>query len=84
MKLFEIVKPGIQTTIQDHGRFGYRANGVPISGPMDRFAYTLVNDLLGNKPSSAVLEVWLGGLELICHSDCDIAMTGAKMSILID
>lgn len=84
MKLFEIVKPGIQTTIQDHGRFGYRANGVPISGPMDRVAYTLLNDLLGNKPSSAVLEVWLGGLELICLSDCDIAFTGAKMNILID
>ena len=84
MKLFEIVNPGIQTTIQDHGRFGYRANGVPISGPMDRVAYTLLNDLLGNKPSSAVLEVWLGGLELKCLSDCDIAITGAKMNILID
>lgn len=84
MKLFEIVKPGIQTTIQDHGRFGYRANGVPISGPMDRFAYTMLNELLGNKQSSAVLEVWLGGLELKCLSDCDIAITGAKMNILID
>lgn len=84
MKLFEVVKPGIQTTIQDHGRFGYRANGVPISGPVDRFAYTMLNDLLGNKPSSAVLEIWLGGLELICLSDCEIAVTGAKVNIHVD
>lgn len=84
MKLFEVVKPGIQTTIQDHGRFGYRANGVPISGPMDRFAFTMLNDLLGNKPSSAVLEVWIGGLELICLSDCEIAITGAKVNIFVD
>jgi biotin-dependent carboxylase-like uncharacterized protein len=84
MKLFEVVKPGLMTTIQDHGRFGYRANGVPISGPMDRYAYTILNELLGNKPSSAVLEVWHGGLELICLCDCDIAITGSKLNILID
>lgn len=84
MKLFEVIQPGLLTTIQDHGRFGYRAHGVPISGPMDRFAYTVLNDLLGNKHAAPVLEVWLGGLTLKCHADCEIAVTGSEVNVYVD
>src|SRR5258705_12623730 len=31
-----VVAPGLFTTIQDSGRWGYQDRGVPVAGPMDR------------------------------------------------
>jgi allophanate hydrolase subunit 2 len=35
---FEIVKPGLSTTVQDLGRPGYYHLGIPESGGMDKFS----------------------------------------------
>ena len=34
----EILEPGLLTTVQDKGRYGYQRFGVPASGAMDLFA----------------------------------------------
>ncbi|MDF7808563.1 biotin-dependent carboxyltransferase family protein [Pontiellaceae bacterium B12219] len=51
-----IVEPGMYTTVQDAGRFGYLRYGLPPSGAMDRGALEMANALLGNDPNAAVLE----------------------------
>ena len=56
-----VLRPGLLTTIQDGGRWGYQDLGVPVSGPMDPVAQRLANALLGNARDAATLEAtWLG------------------------
>ena len=63
MKAIHVIKPGILTTIQDRGRWGLQANGVPVAGPMDPCSHRLANALVGNDPGAATLEVTLVGPE---------------------
>lgn len=62
--ILEVLQPGAMTTVQDAGRRGYRSQGVPLAGVLDRTALHLVNALLGNDPDEAALEVRLTGPQL--------------------
>ena len=53
---FKILRPGINSTFQDLGRFGLQHFGVPASGCMDRTLFSLSNKLVGNKVSEGALE----------------------------
>ncbi len=55
--MLKIIEPGIQTTIQDAGRRGYQAQGVPVSGAMDIFSYRVANALARNSLGDAALEI---------------------------
>lgn len=52
-----VVEPGLHTTVQDLGRFGGQAFGVPVSGALDSDALRIANALVGNEPGEAALEV---------------------------
>lgn len=80
----QIIKPGLLTTIQDLGRFGYQESGVPVAGPMDAFSHRLANQLVGNEPDAATLEVTLIGPELIVDVDTTIAICGAHFEVSCD
>ena len=71
-----MLKPGVYTTIQDKGRFGFRAYGVPSSGAMDSLAYNIANALVGNTPNNATIECTMGGLKLQFNKKTTIAVTG--------
>ena len=45
----KILKPGLFTTVQDKGRFGYQHLGFSGSGAMDQ-SYNLGRKLIGNSP----------------------------------
>ena len=79
-----IVKPGLLTTVQDLGRYGHQAAGVPVAGPMDVFSHRLANQLLGNEPGAATLEVTLIGPELVVEDETTIAVAGAHFEITCD
>jgi len=51
-----VIAPGIHTTVQDLGRVGYQAMGVPVAGALDPVALRLVNVLVDNEPATAALE----------------------------
>lgn len=72
-------QPGLSTTIQDAGRFGHYAIGMPPSGAMDLFSYEVGNYLVGNKADAAGLEITYFGPELEFTDDAVIAVTGADM-----
>ncbi len=55
-EFFEIIRPGIHTTIQDEGRFNQYHLGLPFSGSMDQRNYLISNKLLGNKLNEPSLE----------------------------
>ncbi len=57
----KVISPGFQTTVQDLGRFGYQAFGVPVSGALDHLSLRIANRLVGNPPNTAALEIFLYG-----------------------
>ena len=44
----EVLRAGLQSTVQDHGRFGYAHLGVSASGAADNFSLRIGNVLVGN------------------------------------
>ncbi len=74
-----VKSPGLLTTVQDTGRFGEYAIGMPPSGAMDVFSYQVGNYLVGNRDGAAGLEITYFGPELEFTEDAVIAVTGAEM-----
>ena len=56
----EVLSPGLQTTIQDRGRFGFGRYGVPPSGALDTFSLRIANRLVDNFEDQACLETNAG------------------------
>lgn len=75
----KVNKPGLLTTVQDTGRFGEYAIGMPPSGAMDVFSYQVGNYLVGNEEGAAGLEITYFGPELEFTENAVIAVTGAEM-----
>lgn len=76
-----VLRPGMLTTVQDLGRWGRQASGVPVSGPMDMYSHRLANGLAGNPQHAAALEVTMIGPELQARGDVVCAMAGAHFSV---
>ena len=74
-----VLRPGLATSIQDLGRYGYRNIGMPVSGAMDSYSFKQANYLIGNSCDTACLEVTLTGPTLQFNRACSIAITGADM-----
>ena len=74
----EVLRAGMFTTVQDLGRRGHRARGVPLSGAADVFAMRVANLLVGNHEEEAGLEFTLVSPELKFLHDTVIAVTGAE------
>ena len=79
-----VVRPGLLTTVQDLGRWGSQALGVPVSGAMDSVAHRLANALVGNLPTAATLEVTLLGPELRAERALVVAVAGATFALSVD
>ncbi|WP_028296674.1 biotin-dependent carboxyltransferase family protein [Olivibacter sitiensis] len=79
-----ILKPGPLSTIQDHGRHGYRQLGVPLAGCMDKVAATIANLLVGNKGHEAVIEMIYSGMTFIADTPLLIACCGGGSKIMVD
>ena len=54
-----VENPGVLTTIQDKGRYGYEQFGVSPSGPMDLESFQIANILVGNSRDLSALELSL-------------------------
>ena len=76
----EVLHPGLFSSIQDKGRFGFMGYGVPVSGPMDSYAAKMANLLLKNPENSAVMEITQMGPKLRFSETAVIAITGANLS----
>jgi len=81
---FKVINPGLLTTIQDTGRFGHQHKGITTGGPLDEYAFTWANHLLGNPRGAAMLEITFGGLEIAAQINTTIALTGADLGATIN
>ena len=84
MTSFTVLRPGLLTTVQDLGRWGYQDRGVPVAGPMDPFSHRLANRLVGNDDDAAALEITLVGPELRASGEAVCAVAGAQFELFVD
>ncbi len=74
--LFRVIHAGAMTGLQDGGRAGLKAYGIPRCGAMDLVALERVNRLFDQDPHTAAWEMLWGGVVLECLNDCWIAYSG--------
>lgn len=80
----KVLSSGLCTTVQDLGRFGRQALGVPVSGALDGLALRLANALVGNPPGMAALEILLSGPTFEVVADrVRLALVGDGASLLL-
>jgi KipI family sensor histidine kinase inhibitor len=75
-----VLSPGLQTTLQDLGRFGYAHFGVSASGAADPLALRAGNLLVGNAENATALEMTLTGGAFEFETDAVIALTGSDFN----
>ena len=78
--MLKILKPGLQTSIQDLGRLGYQKYGVIAAGAMDPLAHRLGNILVGNEEREGTIEVTLLGPVIEFTEPALIAVCGGDLS----
>lgn len=79
-----VKKPGVITTVQDKGRFGYQGSGFATNGVMDHRAYTIANLLVENDPCDPVLEFALAGPTVRFTTNTVFAITGGDFAPTLD
>ena len=81
--MIEVIKPGVYTTIQDMGRYGYQASGIVVSGAMDQRSYELGNIIL-QQQNAAAFEFVMSGPTIKFHQRAVITITGAAFQPTVD
>ena len=76
--------PGLLTTVQDLGRYGYQRFGMPVAGAVDVYSMQLANLLVGNDPGMAVLEATLTGPDIRLMDAGFIAVCGGGMTPMLN
>ncbi|MCG6873937.1 MAG: biotin-dependent carboxyltransferase family protein [Betaproteobacteria bacterium] len=76
----EVIRPGLLTTVQDLGRFGYQRFGVVAGGVMDNWAQRLANAAVGNDEREATLEITMQGPVLRFGEPALVAVCGADLA----
>jgi len=79
MSALRVIAPGGLALVQDLGRPGYEALGVPRAGAMDAFALQAANRLVGNPLGAAALELLGGGAEFVAEAITLFAACGADL-----
>ena len=79
-----VLTPGLFTTVQDAGRWGFQSMGVPVAGALDQRSYAQANRLVGNPPGAAAIEVTILGPALRFERPLTVAVTGADLSPRLD
>ncbi len=82
--MMTITKPGLLTTIQDSGRFGFQKFGITASGAADPLSHRLANLLAGNDEHLPTMEMTMIGPSMIFHKHTLISICGGDLSPTID
>jgi biotin-dependent carboxylase-like uncharacterized protein len=92
--VIDVIRPGLQTTIQDAGRPGYLSRGIPPAGPQDYRSFALASLLVGNPlppppltpgdPGLAGLEILAIGPTLTFEAPALVALAGGHVEATLD
>lgn len=79
----EVLESGLPALMQDLGRPGRAAEGISLSGALDRASLRLANRLAGNPPGAATLEIAPAGFSFRVWGRAVMAITGAPAALII-
>ena len=79
-----ILKPGIMSSVQDLGRWGYQQYGVPVSGAMDKISASIANIICGNDENEPLIEMTLHGSSIQFNEPALCAFTGGGCSLYLE
>lgn len=79
-----VKRPGLLSSFQDSGRWGYQHLGVSVTGAMDIQSHQMANLIAGNTEDCATLEITLLGPTLVFSQACCICLAGAQMNARIN
>ena len=80
----KVLKSGLQTTIQDLGRYYQSHFGISSSGAADTLSLKIGNLIVGNKESAAAIEMTILGGEFQFKKECIIALSGSEFEVSLD
>src|SRR5277367_5229471 len=81
--MIQVQQPGMFTTVQDLGRYGYGPLGVSPSGAADPISLRIGNLIIGNPPAAAALEMTLLGGKFLFPEGALVALTGSDFGASI-
>ena len=84
LPLIKVLKPGLQTTVQDLGRTGYQQFGISPAGAMDTYSLQMANLLVGNPLNEAGLEATILGPGLEALTDVAMAICGGNLQPMVN
>lgn len=82
--VFVIKEPGLLSTFQDLGRYGFQSTGISPSGALDYKSAILANQIVGNDFDEAIIEMQLTGISFDVLKDTTIGVVGAQMEITVN
>ena len=77
----KVLKSGLQTTIQDLGRYNQSHFGISSSGAADTLSLKIGNLIVGNKESASAIEMTMLGGEFQFKKECIIALSGSEFEV---
>lgn len=80
----KVIKAGLQTTIQDLGRSGFRQYGIASNGALDEYNHRLANWLVGKAANQATIEITQIGPTLEFLESMMIGIAGAEFELFIN
>ena len=79
--MIRVVKPGLFTTVQDRGRYGYAHLGISPAGAADALSLRIANLLVGNDENAPALEMTLLGATLEFDDRCGNRRLRSKLRV---
>jgi biotin-dependent carboxylase-like uncharacterized protein len=79
----DVVAPGLMTSVQDLGRLGAQALGMPVAGATDAIALRLANAVVGNPENTGALEIGYLGPTLVAACDGVRVVLGGKAKLTL-
>ncbi len=83
MRKIVVQSPGMFTTVQDLGRYGYGPIGVSPSGAADPLSLRIGNRLVGNREDAAALEMTILGGTFAFPDGATVALAGSDFDASI-
>ena len=79
-----VLKSGLQSTIQDLGRYNHSHFGISSSGAADPLSLKIGNLIVGNKESASAIEMTMLGGEFQFNKECIVAISGSEFDVSLD
>lgn len=79
-----VISPGLQSTLQDLGRYENSHFGISVSGAADMLSIRIGNLILGNEIMAAAIEMTIVGGNFKFHINSYIAISGSDFDATLD